>query len=88
MFWCRELTTAESRERVWSPVNQPGCRLSTTIQEINGAIKMVQLSKWKFRWDNTEYDRAYPMLVPKVDSNKFLDIPSRKSFYQDRIFET
>ena len=62
--------------------NQPECSRSTTIQEIKEANKKSQLTKWQSRWDNTEYGRAYHMLVPKVDTKKFLDIPNRKSFCQ------
>ena len=46
----------------------------------NGVERNQKLSKWQSRLDNTEYDRAYHMLVPKVDSKKFLDLPNRKSF--------
>ena len=61
-------------------MNQPAGRNSSTILKIKEATKKTQISKWQSRLDNTEYGRAYHMLVAKVESKKFLDIPNRKSF--------
>ena len=77
-----EIADALAKEAATEARNQPECSRSTTIQEIKEANKKSQLSKWQSRWDNTEYGRAYHMLVPKVDTKKFLDIPNRKSFCQ------
>ena len=81
-FVGNEIADALAKEAATEARNQPECSLSTTIQEIKEANKKSQLSKWQSRWDNTEYGRAYHMLVPKVDTKKFLDIPNRKSFCQ------
>ena len=75
-----EIADVLAKEAATEAKNQPACRRSTTIQEIKEAIKKIKVSKWQSRWDNTEHGRAFHMLVPKVDSKKFLDIPSRKSF--------
>ena len=77
-----EIAHALAKEAATEARNQPECSLSTTIQEIKEASKKSQISKRQSRWDNTEYGRANHMLVPKVDTKKFLDIPNRKSFCQ------
>ena len=75
-----EIADALAKEAATEAMNQAEDRNSSTILEIKEATKKTQISKWQSRWDNTDYGRAYHMLVPKVDSNKFLDIPNRKSF--------
>ena len=77
-----QITDALAKEAATVSRDQPDCRRSTSIQEVKDAIMKTQLSKWQSRWDNTDYGRAYHMLVPKVDTKKFLDIPNRKSFCQ------
>ena len=74
-----EIADALAKGAAMEAMNQPEGRNSSTILEIK-ATKKTQISKWQSRWDNTEYGRAYHMLVSKVDSKKFLDIPNRKSF--------
>ena len=75
-----EIADALAKEAATEEMNQPEGKNSSTILEIKEATKKTQISKWQSRWDNTEYGRAYHMLVSKVDSKKFLDIPNRKSF--------
>ena len=75
-----EIADALAKEAATEAMNQPECRRSTTILEVKEAIKKTQISRWKIKWDNLEHDRAYHLLVPKVDSKKFLDIPNRKGF--------
>ena len=75
-----EVADALAKEAATEAMNQPEGRNSSTILEIKEATKKTLISKWQSRWDNTEYGRAYHMLVTKVDSKKFLDFPNRKSF--------
>ena len=75
-----EIADALAKEAATKAMNELEGRNSSTILEIKEATKKTQISKWQSRWDNTEYGRAYHMLVSKVDSKKFLDIPNRKSF--------
>ena len=76
----KEIADALAKEAATEAMNQAEDRNSSTILEIKEATKKTQISKWQSRWDNTDYGKAYHMLVPKVDSNEFLDIPNRKSF--------
>ena len=75
-----EIADALVKEAAMEAMIQPEGRNSSTILENKEATKKTQISKWQSRWDNTEYGRAYNMLVSKVDSKKFLDILNRKSF--------
>ena len=83
-----KIANALAKEAASEAKNQPECSRSTTLHEIKEASKKSQLSKWQSRWDNTEYGRAYHMLVPNVDTKKFLDIPNRKSFCQSLQIQT
>ena len=74
-----EKADALEKEAATEARDQPDCRRSTTIQEVKDVIKKTQISKWQYRWDNSDYGRSYHMHVPKVDT-KFLDIPTGKAF--------
>ena len=67
-----EIADALAKEAATEAMNQPEGRNSSTILEIKEATKKTQNSKWQSRWDNTEYGRAYHMLVSKVDSKRLV----------------
>ena len=75
-----EIADALAKEAVVEARDQPDCRRSTTIQEVNNAIKKTQLSKWQSRWDNS--DHTIYMFPRLTQIKKFLDILNRKSFCQ------
>ena len=77
-----EMADALAKETATEARAQLDCRRSKTIQEVKDAIKKTQISKWQSGWVNSDYGRSYHMHVPKVDTKKFLDIPTRKSFCQ------